>query len=155
MIRYFKVKELPDPGIPLEVGSVIGVPKHVSPKRWEYINYEHARIRTVDLTNTEYFEEVNEKYEPVKYRPINLDVIQKDYEQYGYLEDYQVKWLLDVCSDHKNLLDILIKEFQQSTDFWDLAKHMEKGYTTFDVDTVFLKIVNDMNEKLRGSQDES
>lgn len=78
-MRHFRIKKKIHPDIKHEVGDILKVPNDMT---FISLLTSTGKVKT-NLTDEEFYKE------------ITFESIKKDYEEYGYLEDYQVEWLLD------------------------------------------------------------
>lgn len=126
-----KVVKKPIPSFPYEVGSEIGKPPYIRAIEWVHGGNLHTRLFQ-DLINDGYLKDVTDYPEPT------LKSITEDYDNYGYLEDYQVKWLLNHIDEYYSLLNMLNLKISECPGHWTV----EMEILPSDVETVVEKLKN-------------
>lgn len=84
----YKVINNSDPNFPEEIGTIITVG---FTKVYEWVDEDG--IHSVPFTDTRYFQRIPSK--KILKMHCTLTSIGEDYGKYGYLEDYQVEWLME------------------------------------------------------------
>lgn len=122
-MRKFKVLKPYTPTFPYGTNAIIHIPKGL--KKFEWVHRDGVHSENIDtLIESGILEEIHNVPEPT------LKSVTKDYDNYGYLEDYQVKWLLSAVHDYRALLETLKFKIITTPDFWDIKKAMKNAEHT-------------------------